>query len=176
MSSFFVSEALHDGQWLKLKTNDPASFRFVKKFRVGAYALTEKKPGRSNDANAYCWRLCSEIGRRIGLSKEDIYRQAIKDAGVFDTFIMSHKAAQRFASVWQGRGEGWFVDHWGEFGKSSHVVAYYGSSCYTAAEMSTLIDYLVQDAKSIGIETLSPREQSLLLEAWDYKNKVTEDK
>jgi hypothetical protein len=32
--------------------------------------------------------------------------------------------------------------------------------------MSALIDYLVDDAKTLGIETLSDRELSLLKEGW----------
>lgn len=44
--------------------------------------------------------------------------------------------------------------------------AYNGSSSYDTKQMSRLIDYVVQDAKSLDIETMTDRELSLLKEGW----------
>ena len=47
------------------------------------------------------------------------------------------------------------------------VFAYYVSSVYDTRAMSRLIDSLVQEAKSLGIETMPPDELAALLEAWN---------
>ena len=47
--------------------------------------LKKHRNRRSNAASRLCWELCSQIGRAITppLPKEDVYRQAIKDVGIF---------------------------------------------------------------------------------------------
>jgi hypothetical protein len=49
------------------------------------------------------------------------------------------------------------------------VFAYYGTSTYDTAEMSRVIENTVQDAKTLNIETATPRELALLLEEWSVK-------
>jgi hypothetical protein len=44
----------------------------------------------------------------------------------------------------------------------TNVILYYGSSTYNTAQMSLLIDHLVQDAKALGIETMTPQELEAL--------------
>lgn len=46
------------------------------------------------------------------------------------------------------------------------VCAYYGSSTYDTAQMSRLIDLVVQECRQQDIETLTERELSLLKEGW----------
>lgn len=50
------------------------------------------------------------------------------------------------------------------------VFAYEGSSQYDTLQMSRFIDHLIQDAEALGIDTLSDREKSLLLEDWHEKS------
>ena len=48
-----------------------------------------------------------------------------------------------------------------------NVILYYGSSTYDTAQMSRLIELIIQDCKALDIETATPAELSLLLERWD---------
>ncbi len=168
--SFFVSECKHDREWLKLKTSDPASFRFVHGFKVGAYTLAPEKNKRSNDANSFCWALCDEIARKIQGTKEEVYRDAIKDVGTFQTVSVLNEAADKFIRVWETQGLGWPAIKMNEYAGRTYVMAFYGSSAYDTKEMSRLIDYLVQEAKNLDIETISDREKSLLLRSWGAKH------
>ena len=43
---------------------------------------------------------------------------------------------------------------------------YRGSSVYDNAQMSRLIENIVQDCKAVGIETLTPSELERLKEGW----------
>jgi hypothetical protein len=51
--------------------------------------------------------------------------------------------------------------------KCVNVVLYYGSSTYDKAQMSRLIDMVVQDCKEYDIETYDQSELDTMLEAWN---------
>ena len=44
---------------------------------------------------------------------------------------------------------------------------YRGSSEYDTAQFSRLLELVIQDCRQLGIETMSERERSLLLEQWE---------
>ena len=51
----------------------------------------------------------------------------------------------------------------------TNVITYYGSSVYNTAEMSKLIELIVQECKQLDIETKSDVEINSLLKEWDKK-------
>ncbi len=123
---------------------------------------------RSLDANAFLWKLCEEIAKNQHITKEEVYRKEIREVGVYIPLPIREDALASFRSAWEGRGVGWLVE---DRGKSKHegyrlVYAYYGSSTYDTAEMSRLIEATVEDCRALGIEVMSERERSLLVEEW----------
>lgn len=129
---------------------------------------------RSNDANAYMWVLCNKIAMKIGqnITKEDVYRKAIREVGVFEILPLKVEAIDRFIHTWSDNGVGWFCDKLGKtknFEGYENVICYYGSSTYNTKEMSVLINNLVEDAKERGIETMPPKELESLLASWEKK-------
>ena len=48
-------------------------------------------------------------------------------------------------------------------------MTYYGSSIYNTAEMTKLIELIVQECQDVGIETKSKAEIESLLKEWDKK-------
>ena len=152
---------------LMLATQSTDARRLIVTFKPGEYELVKAKKKRSLSANAYCWKLCDEIAKSVGLTKEDVYRRAIGDVGVFDQLEISLEALGDFKRRWESRGEGWVVKTADSNSKSALVFAYYGSSVYDRGEMSRLIDNLVQDCRALDIETLSERELSLLKDDWN---------
>lgn len=134
------------------------------------YVITIKKARklRSLDANAYLWVLLGKLAEKRDLpGTTELYRDYIVEVGVRDVFCMKEKAAERFCRIW-GRGRLGNIAIKGEskIPGCVTVMAYYGSSTYDTAEMSRLIDLVVQDCKALGIETATPSEQALLLEEW----------
>ena len=49
------------------------------------------------------------------------------------------------------------------------VRVYYGSSTYDTAQMSALLDSLIQDAEALGIPTITPKEEERMLGKWAKK-------
>lgn len=145
--------------------------RFVAEQAAGQrWMLSFKKyrKKRSYDANAYFWALCDRLSEATGIDKETIYRNAIRDiGGVSETVCVKKEAAQRLRKNWQEKGLGWQTDEMpSKLEGCVNVVLYYGSSTYDTKQMAALIDHIIQDCRAVGIETVTPSEQALLIEEW----------
>lgn len=133
--------------------------------------LKKYRQKRSLDANAYCWVLCDKIAKSMqgGISKEDIYKDAISYVGTFEPMIIEEKAFNKFKEIWQKQGLGYLVKEVSKKDKCVKVFAYYGSSSYDSKEMSKLIEFIVEQARGLNIETLPTEEINSLLESWGNK-------
>lgn len=132
------------------------------------YELKEHKRKRSLDANSYCWVLCKKIADALRITKEEVYRKAINEVGKFEILPIKDEAVRTFINAWSSKGIGWICE---VFNKSkldgyTNVIAYYGSSIYDTKEMSILIDNIVQEAKHLGIDTMTPDEIENLKSLW----------
>lgn len=123
---------------------------------------------RSLDANAYAWALIGKLASATGIEKSCIYREAIRDiGGNYETVCVSAKAADAMQKLWESRGLGWQAEAFPSKLKGcTNLNLYYGSSAYDTAQMSRLIDNIVQDCKAVGIETLTEEELGRMKEEW----------
>lgn len=131
----------------------------------GKFKIEEYKERRSLNANAYCWTLIGKIAEVAGNTKEDVYREYIKDKGIYQVITINNKAAKTFIKVWQDRGLGWICES-EEIEDYTYITAYYGTSSYNTKQMANFIDYVVEEAKNLDIETLPPSEIARLKEEW----------
>lgn len=156
---------------LVLDTNDLGIVEKLKNENRLNIELKKYRKQRSSDANSYCWVLCDKIAKTMqgGISKEDIYKDAISYVGTFEPMIIEEKAFEKFKDIWQKQGLGYLVKEVSRKDKCIKVFAYYGSSSYDSKEMSKLIEFIVEQAKGLNIETLSDEEVKSLLESWDKK-------
>ena len=129
------------------------------------YELKLIRKKRSLDANAFCWKLCTEIANAIGNTKEYVYRDAINHVGVYETLqFADDDAMERFKAKWRTNGEGWLTK---TLDKQKRILmAYYGSSSYDTKEMSVLIDFLVTQAGDLGIQVLTEEQIELMKTEW----------
>jgi hypothetical protein len=126
------------------------------------------KKKRSLDSNAYCWILCQKIAEVIKITKEEVYRKSIKDIGQFEILPIKNEAVETFIKAWTSKGIGWVCEN---LNKSkldgyTNIVAYYGSSIYNNHSMSLLINGLVEECRSLNIETMKPEELAILNGKW----------
>lgn len=129
--------------------------------------ITKYKPKRSLDANAYMWVLISELQDIINRPKEEIYKDFIKEIGVYEVIPIKDIAVEKFCEAWSLNGLGWITETTKSKLKGyTNVLAYYGSSTYDTKQMARLIDLVVEECKQYGIETRSPEEIESMLSAW----------
>ncbi len=122
---------------------------------------------RSKDANAYCWVLIGKLAAEMGITSQEIYRRAIKEAGVYTVLSGNTSAIKRFEKIWENNGLGWFCEVIGKRNDETSIAAYYGSSSYDTKEMTRLLDCLISDCKALNIETLREQEIESLLNEWE---------
>lgn len=148
---------------LKLTVRTPQAKQICESVTNGnqyTVEIKEYRKKRSLDANAYAWVLIDKLAEKLRISKAEVYRNAIREiGGVSDIVCVQEKAADALCEGWNHNGLGWFTDRMpSKLPGCVNVVLYYGSSTYDTAQMSRLIDGLVQDAKAQGIETMTPAE------------------
>ena len=128
--------------------------------------LKPKPKKRSLNANSYAWVLMQKIADKLGSTKEEIYIKYIREKGIFKTITISNNAVSTFVRAWSNFGLGWVVEILNKGTLTTDLLAYYGSSSYNTKQMANFIDYIVEEAKLQGIETITPDELAKLKMEW----------
>lgn len=131
--------------------------------------IKKHRKRRSLDANGYCWILADEIAKKIGNTKEFVYREAIKQVGDFEILPIKNEVVDKWIRNWESKGLGWQSE---VLDKSklegyTNTINYFGSSTYDTKQMSVLLEEIVFQAKELGIETITPREKEELIRKWE---------
>jgi hypothetical protein len=117
---------------------------------------------RSMSQNAYAWVLITQIAQCINppMNKEEVYAEMLKRYGQGGIIsVQKDKASDvmRAFDYYVQKGEGEVNGK-----KFLHYMVYVGSSKYNTKEMSVFISGIVEEAKDLGIETLTPDEIAML--------------
>lgn len=137
--------------------------------------IKPKKHRRSLDANAYYYQLTRKIAEKMNLPLTECHNRNLANVGIAwtDKDGKMHWILQPDNDFWLKQNEIHFcptdrtedrkgtIYRWFYLIKPSHL--------YDTKEMSRLIDYVVQDAKALGIETLTPDELARLKATWGDK-------
>lgn len=130
------------------------------------YEIKEYKEKRSLNSNAYAWKLITELGNVLRKSKEEVYLQMLKDYGQSEIVSMlSSITPNGYFKYYEEIGTG--IVNNKEF---THYKIFKGSSEFDSKEMSIFIDGIVQECKSVGIQTLDDLEINELIRR-EYGNK-----
>ena len=133
---------------------------------------------RSLDASARAWALIDALAGKLGISKTEVYRNAIKEiSGVSDLVCVKEEAADVLCNNWRKHGIGWMAEKSpSKLNGCVNVTLWYGSSTYNVRQMSDLITQLVFECNEQGIPTMSPKETERLLDAWGKKKEKEAEK
>jgi len=141
---------------------------------VDDYNITIEKyrEPRSLNSNSYMWILCDKVADKINSTKEEVYKKAVREVGVFEMLPIKNTALAEFKRRWASKGLGWFCEELRDSKLAGYttVVAYFGSSTYNSKEMSRLLDYVVEECKGLGIDVRSPEEIEKMKRLWEENN------
>lgn len=154
---------------IQLDNQELVGYDEIKDLEKLDITLEKHKEKRSKDANSYCWVLCQEIANKLGSTKEEIYQEAIHSKGPFEIVPIKNEAVDKFITSWSEHGMGWIAEVFGDskIDGYKNVIIYYGSSTFDKKQMSYLLDYLVQEAKELGIKTLDEIEFERMIEQYE---------
>lgn len=157
---------------LTLEINERSDFEaLVDEMREKDKLSIEVKPfraRRSLDANAYAWVLMDRLAEKTRESKEEVYKQYITNiGGNSEVVCVKNSAVERLCEGWSKNGIGWQTETFESKIKGcTNVVLYYGSSTYDSAQMSRLLDLIIQDCKEQGIPTETPDQIAEMKARW----------
>lgn len=114
---------------------------------------------RSISANDYFWVLCDGIAKVLRTNKDHVYLLMLRDAGKFVDVEVAPEDVEVLKRAYR------YVEVLG-IDEMAKVRCYIGSSSYNTEEMSRLIDATVEEAKGLGVETLTPDEIAAMTAAW----------
>jgi hypothetical protein len=105
-------EPSEGGVWFKVlvpysEAQMARQFVLRQKDKPYSVEVKEKREKRSLDANAYFWRLLSDLAEAVGSTKEELYLRYVKDFGPFRDFVLTEDEAKTFRTAWSMLGSGW---------------------------------------------------------------------
>lgn len=158
--------------WLCLKTQPAEALKWLCKFKQGKnYEIKLQRQKRSLEANAYAWVLLDKLSAALQTPKEELYKRYIRDiGGVSEVYSGETEAIKKLSREWESTGLGAQAEMFPSPKEGqTNVILYYGSHTYDTAQMSRLIDSIVQDCQAIGIETKTEEEINSLLSQWEER-------
>lgn len=118
---------------------------------------------RSLSANAYFWKLCTELANKFDTTKDEIYLRQLSSYGQFVDLKVAEIAYEKLKSEYRYCE---VLDNWGGW---LTVRCYIGSSHYNSREMSVLVNGTVNDCHDAGISTWPDEEVRRMLEIWQQE-------
>ena len=127
-----------------------------------SFKIDKHRERRSLNANAYCWKLLTEIANVIRSSKEEVYLKMLKRYGQRQIIsVEAHVPISEYIKYCEEAGEGTVN---GKLFK--HYFVYKGSSEFDTREMSVFIDGVASEAKDLGIQTETPDQIAKMKSLW----------
>ena len=122
---------------------------------------------RSLNANAYAWKLITDIADVLRASKDEIYLQMLKRYGQSELIsVISNIDVGAYVKYYEQAGESKLN------GKTfTHYRVYKGSSEFDTREMAVLIDGIVSEAKELDIPTETPEQIEKMKSLWKTERK-----
>lgn len=117
---------------------------------------------RSLDANAYAWKIITEMADSLRRNKDEVYQDKLFEYG--QVMIVPTKKGEKpdgFFKYYRFFQDGILNGKECDWYKVAK-----GSSDFDSKEMGIFIDGIVQDAKELGIVTDTPEQIAMYKEAW----------
>lgn len=140
-------------------------------FKPEEYELTisKIKKKRSNDANAYYWKLVDKLAAALGSTKQEVHSQLLGDYGTIKTDDTGEIVT---LLIKRGQDPTQYVDYptyLADYTVGTETYAVYGvckgSSEMDSHEFSKLLDGAIYECKELGLEVLSDIELKRLMES-----------
>ena len=131
---------------------------------------------RSLTANGYYWALVHKISKITGNSDAWTHNTYLRDVHCIERFENGTPVTVTVPDTTEAEIEVMNKTEYhllptsqtieGKNGRLRHYIMLRGSSSFDSAEFSRLLDFCIQDAKQLGIETITETEKQRLIELY----------
>src|SRR5574344_2362812 len=131
------------------------------------YELKEYKEKRTLNQNSYYWKLLNELSSKLKIPSDELRFELIKKSCPFEEYLVPYEANLRGIESYIEKGK---IERNGKYFKTIRV--YVGSSRLDTTEMGILLDSLIEECQSQGIDTMTPDEIAKLKGLHDEKKSM----
>ncbi len=113
--------------------------------------ILKKNFKRNLRANARFWKLCSMLAAKIGIPRNEVYKQVIRDIGDNSFFAAVETGRkEEIKEAWKQRGIGWLTEEYEEKEGYTDIEFFFGCSYYNNSRMCRMIDVITEEIESGG--------------------------
>ena len=167
-----ISKDWQTGQFnITLSVNEPSAIeglsnlQEVEKLSCKAVKYRQK---RSLDANGLMWALLGQIASALRADKWDVYLQMLKRYGKYTYICVKPHVVDAVKAQWRECEVLGEVEINGQ--KAIQMLCYFGSSTYSTQEFSVLLDGIISEMKSMGLEAPASQEMERALKIWQEQH------
>ena len=158
-----IDKAVYQNGKLILHTDDNEAKRFAFNFKAGKYQISKVIAKRSLDSNAYAWELIGKIADVVGSDKDSVYLEMLKRYGQGGVVKIPNTDVDRFCRTYKYHQP---HESLPPEEKAQYFRFWVGSSQYNQQEMNVFINGIVDECKTLDIETMTPAELARLNAVW----------
>ena len=131
--------------------------------------IAVKRKKRSVTANAALWAMLQDLAVVLKTTAEELYIDALRKYGFYEDIAIIPEAGYRLQALYR------IVEPTGEvvYGNRGRMDVYRcwrGSSQYDSKEFGHLLDMVIAEARTQGVEYISEADKALMLSEWGRKN------
>lgn len=164
-----INNVVNEGVKKQIIINVPINTEIEENKKYELKEYKEYKEKRSKNSNSYLWELLGKLQEKLIIPKEELYKNYIREIGIFDTIAIKNEAVNTFVEDWNSKGLGYQAEMITQNNAVTELAIYYGSSAYNTKQMSNLIELIVEDCKEQGIETKSTNEIRSMIGGTNYE-------
>jgi len=126
--------------------------------------IKKHSEARSLTANRYLWKLLDLLSAKLRTDRIELYKECVRKVGLFDDIAILREASKDFIRHHKSKGVAWQIEELEHLhtDKYKALRVYIGSSAYNRAEFSRLVDYVTDECKEQGIDTITENELAKL--------------
>lgn len=126
-------------------------------------------PKRSLDANAMLWACIQDISNATGEKPWNLYLKYLKEFGQYTYTVVKPKAVEMMKRMWRECEEVGEIEINGQ--KGIQMLCFFGSSTYNSKEFSKLLNGVIEDMKSLGLQPPPSADMRRALEQLEKREK-----
>ena len=126
--------------------------------------ISIKTEKRSLDSNSYMWTLINKIAIKNSSTEKEIYKIMLRDYGAKEYAVAKIEIRKELMKAYKFVEIVKDVKVDGKAGKLFRLIR--GTSTYDTKEMSIMINGIVEEAKALGIQTVSQKEIDEMIERY----------
>lgn len=158
------------GEWLNIRYPAPkALLEGLEPGKEYDVDIVPHRKKRSNNANRMYWSIAGLLAQKLNIPVDEVYQHHIQDMSVYNVVCYMDETEDAMRRMWCKGHDGRAFVVLGPTGTQpgwSFARAYFGSSDFDTAQMSRLIDNLLQDCKDQGVDVPPSDKIQALLKEW----------